>query len=410
VKFGDRDKAFSFFNKSLDLAKKIRSADFLMRTSKLLARLHKEAGQYQESLKYLNSYMQIKDSLSNADLKQQVLRKELQFDYELKHAADSIKNHELQRVKDAELKMQQAKIEKEQSLKYGLILIIILVGLFSVYLYTRLRIIRDQKKLIEEQKKVVDEWKKDITDSINYAKKIQDAQLTSHEYMKKALPDSFVLYRPKDIVSGDYYWVYENNDQVFFTVADCTGHGVPGAFMSMIGMSLLNELIIENGLKEPDKVLFEMRGLIIKTLSQDGDVVEAKDGMDMALCRWDKKENKIIYSGAFNGLYLIRNGKLLEYKPNRRPVGYYLGKDIPFTKEEVTLEKGDMLYIFSDGFSDQFGGENGKKYSTKRYKDLLLKISALSCDEQSKALNEELTSWRGEQEQIDDVCIMGVRF
>ena len=180
--------------------------------------------------------------------------------------------------------------------------------------------------------------------------------------------------------------------------------------MSMIGMSLLNELIIENGLKEPDKVLFEMRGLIIKTLSQNGDVVEAKDGMDMALCRWDKKYNTITFSGAFNSLYVIRNGKLLEYKPNRRPVGYYLGKDIPFTKEEVALEKGDMLYIFSDGSTDQFGGSRGKKYSTRRYKELLIKISSLGCDEQRKAIHEELTSWMGEEEQIDDVCIMGVRF
>ena len=410
-KSGNRKKALNYFKRSLVLAEKIRSAEYLMRTNEKLAMFYKMDGQYKTAFTYLDRYQEIKDSLSNVDLKQQVLRKELQFDYELKHAADSIRNQELQKVKDAELKMQQAQIETEQSLKYGLLLILLLVGIFSVYLYTRFRIIRQQKYLIEEQKKVVDEWKKDMTDSINYAKKIQDAQLTSNEYFKKALPESFVLYSPKDIVSGDYYWVYENNnDQVFFTVADCTGHGVPGAFMSMIGISLLNELIIENGLKEPDKVLFEMRGLIIKSLSQGGDVVEAKDGMDMALCRWDKKENRITFSGAFNSLYVIRNGKLVEYKSNRRPVGYFMGKDIPFTKEEVALEKGDMVYIFSDGFADQFGGSRGKKYSTRRYKELLLMVSTLSCGEQRTALDDELSRWMGEEEQVDDVCVMGVRF
>jgi serine phosphatase RsbU (regulator of sigma subunit) len=178
----------------------------------------------------------------------------------------------------------------------------------------------------------------------------------------------------------------------------------------MIGTSLLNEIIIENGKEDTDQILYDMRTHIINSLDQQGELGESRDGMDMAICRWDKKDNKLTFSGAYNPLYIVRKGELLEYKANRRPVGYYIGKNLPFTKEEIELKKGDMLYIFSDGFIDQFGGEKGKKYRTRNFKKLLLKINGLPCDEQSKALDKELADWKGDTEQVDDVCVMGVRF
>lgn len=264
--------------------------------------------------------------------------------------------------------------------------------------------------VIEQQKQEVDAKNKEITQSIEYAKRIQDAILPSSVNIEKVFPDSFILYKPRDIVSGDFYWIYNNDEgEIFFAVADCTGHGVPGAFMSMIGNSLLNELIVENGIKEPDKVLYEMRTNIIRSLGQKGEAGEAKDGMDMVLCRLDKKQNKLSFAGAHNSLYLFRDGELIEYRGSSRPVGYFVGRNIPFEKEEIEIQKGDMLYLFSDGYADQFGGPRGKKFMFRNFKKLLLSIHDKNMTEQQKILDKTLKDWMKGYGQVDDICVMGVR-
>ena len=233
--------------------------------------------------------------------------------------------------------------------------------------------------------------------------------MTSSVYLKETLPKSFILFKPKDVVSGDFYWIYKDQEEnIFFTVADCTGHGVPGAFMSMIGTSLLNEIIIEKGLKDTDKILGEMRSQIIKSLHQEEDGGQ-KDGMDISLCKLNIKKKLVEFSGAHNSLIHISEDELYNYRGDHQPVGLLLGDKKPFTKHEVKLKKNDMLYIYSDGYQDQFGGEKGKKYMGAKFKKQLLRINKESTDKQLILLEEEFKSWTHNYEQIDDVCVMGVR-
>ena len=233
--------------------------------------------------------------------------------------------------------------------------------------------------------------------------------MTSSVYLKDTLPKSFIFFKPKDVVSGDFYWIYKDQQEnIFFTVADCTGHGVPGAFMSMIGTSLLNEIIIEKGIMDTDKILFEMRTQIIKSLNQEEEGAQ-KDGMDISLCKLNMKNKTVEFSGAHNSLIHISEDELKTYRGDHQPVGLLLGDKKPFTKHKVKLKKDDMLYIYSDGYQDQFGGEKGKKYMAAKFKKQLLKMSKETEEQQLVMLDQEFSSWINNYEQIDDVCVMGVR-
>ena len=234
--------------------------------------------------------------------------------------------------------------------------------------------------------------------------------MTSRVYLQDVLPESFILFRPKDVVSGDYYWVYKTPyDNIYFTVADCTGHGVPGAFMSMIGTSLLNENIIEKKVNNPGQVLDNMREKIIASLNDKNSARETRDGMDIALCKLNFEKLTVEYAGANNPLVHIRDGEINHIKANYQPVALTVGEKKPFTNHQIQLKKGDMLYIYSDGYADQFGGEKGKKFMVTKFRKLLASISSLSIEEQKQRLEDEFDSWRGEHDQIDDVCVMGVR-
>ncbi len=264
-------------------------------------------------------------------------------------------------------------------------------------------------KIKEESRIRLEEKNKEIIDSINYAKRIQDAMMTSEAYRKTVIPKSFIFFKPKDVVSGDFYWVYKDQEEnIFFTVADCTGHGVPGAFMSMIGTSLLNEIIVEKGIKDTNKILDEMRSQIIKSLNQD-DYDDQKDGMDISLCKLNLKKKTLEFSGAHNPLIVISNNEIKNIKGDSQAVGLETMNQIPFTKNTVKLKKDDMIYIYSDGYQDQFGGQNGKKYMAAKFKKLLFKISKEDEKRQNKLLEIELANWMKNEEQIDDICIMGVR-
>jgi serine phosphatase RsbU (regulator of sigma subunit) len=233
--------------------------------------------------------------------------------------------------------------------------------------------------------------------------------MTSEGYRKSIIPKSFTFFKPKDVVSGDFYWVYKDpKDNIFFTVADCTGHGVPGAFMSMIGTSLLNEIIVEKGIKDTNKILDEMRSQIIKSLNQDTQD-DQKDGMDISICKLNMKNKTLEFSGAHNPLVIVSGNELSTFKGDSQAVGLETVTIKPFTKHSIKLKKDDMIYIYSDGYQDQFGGENGKKYMTANFKKLLIKISKEEEKKQNKLLEIELANWMQKEEQIDDICIMGVR-
>jgi len=276
--------------------------------------------------------------------------------------------------------------------------------------------VENQKALVEDQKKLVEEKNKDIIDSINYAQRIQKALLKEEERVSMHLPDHFILFRPKDIVSGDFYWSLEKEQYFYMAAVDCTGHGVPGGFMSMLGIAFLNEITAGAAALTPAEILNQLRDKILKELGQTGAEEESQDGMDISLMRIDLKTNEIQWSGANNPLWVVKtsaNGNpekspLTEIPPDKQPIGYYpLMK--PFTNHIMKNERDSIIYLFSDGYADQFGGPNGKKFKYKRLQELLVAIRTMTLKEQKKILEQKFREWQGNMDQIDDVLIMGIR-
>lgn len=267
-----------------------------------------------------------------------------------------------------------------------------------------------QKEEIDKQRAQIEEYFVQVTDSIKYAKKIQEAILPPERIVKKLLPESFILYRPKDIVSGDFYWLGEAQGKVFFAAVDCTGHGVPGAFMSIVGYNQLRQAIITTGGSDPASILDHLNRGVSETLHQNDKDSTSKDGMDIAICSLDYKTLELEYAGAFNPLYLLRDNEIIQTKADKFPIGSFLEGETPnFTNHKLQLQKGDQLYIFSDGYADQFGGPKGKKFMYRRFRELIVEHSTKSPDNQKQALQESLFDWMQDEEQVDDILVIGVR-
>lgn len=286
----------------------------------------------------------------------------------------------------------------------------------------RTEYIETQKHEIEKQKEIIEEKNKEVIDSITYARRIQRAMLTSEFYVKKYLKEHFILFKPKDIVSGDFYWIYadpENEGIVYVVTADCTGHGVPGGFMSMMGINLLKEIIDGRRILNTDAIINLLRKEIIKNLNPEGATEEAKDGMDMVICKYDFNKMTLEYTAANNALYLLRNGELIEYKGDKMPVGKYGDSELKsFTSNIIDLQKNDIIYCTTDGFPDQFGGQKGKKLMYKKFEAALVGNSHLPMEEQLSKLTKIFVDWVyfinedgtiSEYEQVDDVTVIGVR-
>ncbi len=266
---------------------------------------------------------------------------------------------------------------------------------------------------IVEQKNIIQEKQKEIVDSIHYAHRIQTTILAKDEYLKKHLPEHFVLFKPKAIVSGDFYWATTKissynetitDNRFYLTVCDSTGHGVPGAFMSLLNISFLNEAIRDKSIAEPHEILNHVRKRLIKYISQEG----GQDGMDGIVMCFDRLNNTITYAGAHNAPIVIRNKEIIEYKADKMPVGVGVKND-SFTLNTIDFQKGDMIYLYTDGYADQFGGPKGKKFKYKTLNSLLAEISTEPLDIQRSKLNATFEDWRGNLEQIDDVCVVGLR-
>ncbi|MBN4062081.1 MAG: hypothetical protein COA57_12495 [Flavobacteriales bacterium] len=270
--------------------------------------------------------------------------------------------------------------------------------------------VKERTETIEEQKKEIEILLKHTTDSIVYAKRIQEAILPPNEFIKAVLPESFFLYKPKDIVSGDFYWVDEKNGKVIFAAIDCTGHGVPGAFMTIIGHNGLNKAIteVENG--HPSEILDALNREVSETFKQHNTQSDIKDGMDVAMCAIDYKNMEAEFAGAYNPLYLVRDGILQEVKGNKFPIGEFLGEEKQsFTNHKIPLQKGDTIYIFSDGYADQFGGPKGKKFMYRKFRDMIENMQDKQMEEQKVILNTTIEEWRGDLEQVDDIIVIGLR-
>jgi serine phosphatase RsbU (regulator of sigma subunit) len=292
--------------------------------------------------------------------------------------------------------------------------------------------LKDQANLeleqkVEERTREISEQKREITDSIDYAQRIQLAVLPGEDELERIMPEHFVFFHPKDVVSGDFYWIKKVNDAIIIVVADCTGHGVPGAFMSMLGITLLDEQLGKIRLDSPAGILDNLRTKVKEMLVQKGQAEEQKDGMDMAVAILHREKKELFFAGAHNPLYLVRNNgnisglgsvkepsltgfgsRLYEFKGDRQPIGFH-PEESEFTNHKISLAEQDTIYIFSDGFIDQFGGDQRKKYKSSRFKELLLSLQKESLDKQKLLIEQAFKNWRGDNEQIDDVCVIGFR-
>ncbi|MDP4267376.1 MAG: tetratricopeptide repeat protein [Bacteroidota bacterium] len=394
--------AKDYLIKSLEMAKNIGDKDMIKQNYESLSETYAGLNDYKDAYMYHNKYSVLKDSIFNVKSSRMIAEMQTKYETEKKEKEIEIL------VKDKNVKDLQLK--KTRILIYAFIVGFILAFILTIVIYRGYHHKKRANLLLEHKNKIIAKKNKDILSSIEYAKIIQQAILPSKELIKKLLPESFILYKPKDIVSGDFYWVQQKNGKIYFAAADCTGHGVPGAFMSIIGHDLLDQALNDKYLSRPSDILNYISLGIHETFHNNGDEDTVKDGMDIALCALDMNTLKLEYSGAYNPLHLIRNKDLQEFKGERIQIGLKINSEIAgFNTQEIQLIKGDTLYVFSDGYSDQFGGTNGKKFMAKRFRETLLKIQDLPIEDQGIKLNEIFQEWRGDQEQVDDILIMGVR-
>ena len=364
---------------------------------------------------YMDKFLGLKDSLTSSENAQ--ITNELQTKYETEK-----KDLELKQT-NRELNFQEEKNKQKTIILWlgaaaftGTLLFLIIAFInykkakkANVIINNQNQILELQKQEVENQKHIIEEKQHEIISSINYAQRIQSAVLTGQEVWNKISKEHFIVFQPRDIVSGDFYWAHVLlNGRAVFALADCTGHGVPGGFMSMLGNSFLNELVVENKLFKADEILNRLRDKVIAALFQQGQT-EQKDGMDIALCVWNKMDNSIEFAGANNALYLVRDKQLLEYKGDKMPIGTYLEENKKFTAQKISLVTGDMIYLSTDGFADQFGGEKGKKFKYKQLEELLVDVSGLTLQEQKNKLQSAFIDWKLNHEQTDDVSVIGIR-
>ena len=303
--------------------------------------------------------------------------------------------------------------------KVAIIIVVVfaIVALFLLYItfrenklkqaaYKRLSL---QNEMISKQKLIIEEHNKEITDSLHYAHRIQQAVLPDIDQFKRVLPNHFVFLRQREIVGGDFYWVSEQNNKIFFATVDCTGHGVPGGFMTMLGSTFLSEFITDLHYNEPAEILDALRAKLIRSLKQTENSSASKDGMDMVLCCIDKSNMMLSYAAANNTFYLIRNGKLIESNSDKQPIGYYGDSQKPFKQYSIQLQTGDMIYTYTDGYADQFGGRSGKKFKYSQLEELLINIHSQPLKDQSVLIENRFDEWKSDYDQLDDVLITGIK-
>ncbi len=269
---------------------------------------------------------------------------------------------------------------------------------------------KDLKEKINYQKDEIERQKKELTESIKYASYIQNALLTSQQELKKLLPEHFVIFIPRDIVSGDFYWIAKRKSDLIIAVADCTGHGVPGAFMSILGITLLSEIINRASYNSAGSILNQLRESVMRALNQRGVDEEQKDGIDMAICIINTETNMLEFAGAFNPIYVVKKNRLIEMHGDNMPIGIAAFEENSFTNHKYNLEEDDVVYLFSDGFVDQFGGPEGKKFKYQPFRNLLLNISNLPMHVQKNELITKFNQWKGNLPQLDDVLMFGFRY
>ncbi|HET6992623.1 MAG TPA: SpoIIE family protein phosphatase, partial [Bacteroidia bacterium] len=360
-------------------------------------------GNFKDAYAFMEKGRQARDTVFNSETSAQINQLMAEYDSE---------------KKEQEIALQKSDLKSANTFRNFLVALaggalLLLVMLFLGYKRKQKtnEILAIKNSEIELQKKIVEEKNQDITDSITYALRIQKALLPAPEIRERLLPDSFILYCPKDIVAGDFYMIGEFGYDTIIAAIDCTGHGVPGAFMTFVAYDLFNEAVSEHGISEPSAILNRMRKGISRMLRQKGEsYTDVKDGMDVCICKLNAEKNLLRYAGAFRPLWIFRNGSCMEIIADKFPVSAdETNEAIPFTQHEIPLSPGDVIYMFTDGYADQFGGPKGKKFKVSKLKELLVQIHKLPMNEQHDQLEKTFAEWKGNLEQLDDVLVIGIR-
>jgi serine phosphatase RsbU (regulator of sigma subunit) len=370
---------------------------------KYMAQAHELNGDLSSSIKYYKLFSAYKDSVYTTDASNQLV--EMNTKYETDKKAQENK------LLTTQNKLSEETISRQRTFSYFIITGLLLLAGLAFFIFRGLKfqrkansIISKQKQVVESKNHIIEEKQKEIVDSINYAKRIQVALLANHEFVNQFIPNNFILFKPKDIVSGDFYWATEHNNKFYIAVCDCTGHGVPGAFMSLLNIGFLSEAIKEKNIEQPHEIFNYVRSRLINTISKEGQ----QDGMDGILLCIDKTTNQYTYAAANNEPVLISNNEVKELAKDKMPVGKG-EKTQPFTLYTITANKGDTLYLYTDGYADQFGGTKGKKFKYKALNDLLLANVNQPMSYQNEHLNNTIEQWRGNLEQVDDILVIGIK-
>ncbi len=409
IKKGKFNEAENYLKRSLALADSINAKSIIKADHQNLSQLYDTTGKTALAFFHFKKYIAARDSMNSEENQKMQVRTEMNYEFEKK---ESLAKAE-QDKKDA---LAAEEKHRQKIITYGISAGLLLVLLFAIFVFRANRqkqranvIITQQKNEVEKQKQIIEVKNKDITDSINYAQRIQAALFASDDLLNKNLDKYFILFKPKDIISGDFYWATEVKDKTgggsrfYLAVCDSTGHGVPGAFMSLLNISFLNEAITEKGILQPNEIFNHVRQRLIENISSDG----AKDGMDGILLCFDRSSKMISYAGANNAPYLM-DSALQELPTDKMPVGLSDKKD-SFSHQVIAFQSGNILYLYTDGFADQFGGPKGKKIKYKQLNSLLLSNSSKPMEEQKTLLEKAFEEWKGNLEQIDDVLVMGIR-
>ncbi len=403
VKEHNYKNAIPQFQNAFSIAKELKAISEQYESAKRLANCYELLNNKDSAYYYLKTYTHLKEEVVGEERQRELFKKESQYEYDKQLQKQKL-------IKEAREAIVEEKEKRQTLIIVGIVIVLLIVLYFAIVLNKRLKTTRSQKQLIEQQKFSLEQKNKEIIDSITYAKRIQDAMLTSVSYLqeeiKKLNAENFIVFKPKDIVSGDFYWFHVDGKTLYYVTADSTGHGVPGGFMSMLGINLLSEIVIERKIKDPGTILNLLRDEIVRSLKTDEGY--SMDGMDAVLCKIDTEKQTLEYASANNSLYLVRQGELLEFKSQKMPVGYMEDAQ-PFNTSKIELQKNDLIYTFTDGFADQFGGPKGKKFKYSQLKLMLTSLSNQSLKDQQYALNHTFEEWKGSLEQVDDVCVVGFK-
>jgi serine phosphatase RsbU (regulator of sigma subunit) len=398
------DSAVKYAYKAYAIAQMLNKPTILQNCARILSTGYERMRNNDSAFKYYKMYSRFNDTLQKSSQLRNIGQKE--FLYE-KQKQESLRYMEQVRAQD-EIKRQK-QVSFIVTVASVLLLIFLVMGIINYMQKQRANAeVLRQKKLLEEKNK-------EVADSINYASRIQKSIMPDEKTISELMPNGFVLYIPKDIVSGDFYWInnfHDANGKVhhLMAVADCTGHGVPGAFMSLIGATILNQTLNNPGISDPAEALDYLNIQLPKNIKSSSASGTIKDGMEISMCEYDAENLKMQFAGANNNLYLVRNGALQLIKGDKRPIGQgYENLGDKFSNQQIQLQKGDAIYMSSDGFPDQFGGPKGKKFKYKQMEEIFLEIHELPVNEQREILKKRFIDWKGELDQVDDVCIIGIK-